>query len=140
MLDINVFNVYQINIYIYIYQNLTLPYKAHTGTAPSIFSSKFSKMHYNYSSNSKSNNNYIIPKLAMKLINFAISRRGPILWNAVLDTTLKELKSFPLFKAKVKETIPTHDNSFCYFNDFKLDVRLKYIRLYSYAIINLYYS
>ena len=76
----------------------------------------------------------------MKLINFAISRRDPILWNAVLDTTLNELKSFPLFKAKVQETIPTHDNSFCYFNDFKLDVRLKYIRLYSYAIINLYYS
>ena len=41
----------------------------------------------------------------MKLTNFAISRRGLFLWNKFLDTTLKEIESLPLFKAKAKETL-----------------------------------
>ena len=35
----------------------------------------------------------------MKLTNFAISKRGPILWSTVLDTTLKEIEPLPIFKA-----------------------------------------
>ena len=46
----------------------------------------------------------------MKLTNFAISRRGPILWNTVLDATRKEMESLLLFKAKVKEMILSRDN------------------------------
>ena len=46
----------------------------------------------------------------MKLTNFAISRRGPILWNTVLDATRKEMESLLLFKAEVKEMILSRDN------------------------------
>ena len=46
----------------------------------------------------------------MKLTNFAISRRGPILWNTVLDATRKEMESLILFKAEVKEMILSRDN------------------------------
>ena len=53
MVDMNALNVYQINIY----QNLILIYKAHTGTAPSIFFNKFSKINHNYPASSK--NKYI---------------------------------------------------------------------------------
>ena len=35
----------------------------------------------------------------VELTNFAISKRGPIICNTVLDTTLKEIESLPLFKA-----------------------------------------
>ena len=66
MLDMNALNIYQINIY----QNLILLYKAHAGTAPSMFFNKFSKINYNYSRSSKNRGNYIILKSAMKLTNF----------------------------------------------------------------------
>ena len=51
----------------------------------------------------------------MKLTSFAISRRGPILWNTVLDATLKEMESLPLFKAEVKEMILSRDNELSLF-------------------------
>ena len=75
MLDMNALNVYQINIY----QNLILLYKAHTGTTPSIFLNKFSKINRNYPTSSKNRGKYTILKSTMKFKNFAISRRGPIL-------------------------------------------------------------
>ena len=55
-----------------------------------------------------------------------MSRRGPILWNTVLDTTLKETESLPLFIAKVKETILSHvATGFLSFNDFRFDPSYK---------------
>ena len=111
MLDMNALNVYQINLY----QNLILLYKAHTGTAPSIFFNTFSKINLNYSTSSKNRGNYTILKSTMKLTNFAISRRGPILWNTVLDATLKEIESLTLFKAKVKENLVSRDNELSFF-------------------------
>ena len=98
MLDMSALNVYLINIY----QSLILLYKAHTGTVPSIFFNKLSRINHNYPTSSKNSGNYTIPKLAMKLTNFAISRRGAILWNTVLDATLKEIESLPLFQAKIQ--------------------------------------
>ena len=54
MLGMYALNIYQINIY----QNLILLYKAHTGTAPSIFFNKFSKINHNYPTSSKNSGNY----------------------------------------------------------------------------------
>ena len=51
----------------------------------------------------------------MKLTNFAISRRGLILWNTVLDAALKKIESLPLFKAKVKEMLLSCDNELSFF-------------------------
>ena len=56
MFDINTFNSYHINMY----QNLILLYKKHTGTVPSIFFNKFSKINHNYPTSSKSSSNYAI--------------------------------------------------------------------------------
>ena len=112
MLDMNALNVYQINMY----QNLILLYKAHTGTALSIFFNKFSKINHNYPTSSQNSGNYTILKSTRKLTNFAISRRGPILWNTVLDPTLKETESLPLFKAKVKEMLLSRDNELSFFS------------------------
>ena len=109
MLDMNALNVYQINIY----QNLILLYKAHTGTTPSIFFNKFSKISRNYPTSSKNKDKYTILKSTMKFKNFAISSRGPILWNTVLDATLKEIKSSSLFKAKVKEMLLSRYKELC---------------------------
>ena len=51
------------------------------GTAPSILFNKFSKINHNYPTSSKNSGNYSVPKPTMKLTNFTISMRGPILWN-----------------------------------------------------------
>ena len=111
MLDMNALNVYQINIY----QNLILLYKTRTGTTSSIFLSKFSKTNLNYPTSSKNSGNYTIPKSTMKLTNFAISGRGPILWNTVLDVKLKEIEFLPLFIAKVKKMPLSRDNELSFF-------------------------
>ena len=111
MLDMNALNVYQINIY----QNLILLYKTHTGTTSPIFLSKFSKTNLNYPTSSKNSGNYTIPKSTMKLTNFAISGRGPILWNTVLDVKLKEIEFLPLFIAKVKKMLLSRDNELSFF-------------------------
>ena len=94
---------------------MILLYKAHTGTAPPIFFNKLSKINHNYTASSENRCNYIILKSTMKLTNFAISRTGSILWNTVLDATLKEIESLPLFKAKVKEMLLSRDNELSFF-------------------------
>ena len=98
-----------------IYQNLILLYKAHKGRIPSTFFNKFSKINHNYLTSSKNSGNYTILKSTMKLTNFAISRRGPILWNTVLDALLKQTESLPLFKAKVKEVLLSRDNELSFY-------------------------
>ena len=94
---------------------MILLYKAYTGTIPLIFFNKFSRINHNYPTSSKNSGNYTIPKLTVKLTNFVISRRGPILWNRALDATLKETESLPLFKAKVKEILLSRENTYCSF-------------------------
>ena len=111
MLDMNALNLYQINKN----QNLILLYKAHTGTSPSLFFNKFSKVNHNCPTNPKNSSNYSVPNSTMKLTNFAISRGGPIFWHTVLDATLKEIESLPLFKARAKEILLSRDNKLSLF-------------------------
>ena len=75
-----------------------------------ILLNKFSKINHNYRTSSKIIGNYKISKSTMKLTNFVTSRTCPILWNSVLDGTLKEIGSLTLFKAKVKEMLHSCDN------------------------------
>ena len=94
---------------------MNLLYKEQAGTAPPIFFNTFSKFHHDYPTSSENSSNYTIPKSTMKVTNFVISRRGPIIWNTVLDATLKEIGSLPLFKAKGKEMLLSHDNELSFF-------------------------
>ena len=74
----------------------------------------------------------------MKLTIFAISRRGPILWNTVLD---KKLKFVTTIQSK-DQHFPHVTTSFRSFNNVKFDVLLKYILIFSYVIVSngLYYG
>ena len=75
--------------------------------------------------------------MTIKLTNFAISRRGQILWNTVLDAILRETESLPLFKTKVKEMLLSRDNELKSFNDFQFNVLLlNYVLLFPYVIIS----
>ena len=122
MLDINALNIYQINIY----QNLILLYKAHLDTAPATFVNKSSKINHNYPTSSKNSGDYTIPILTMKLTNFAISRRDPILWNTILQVQL-----YHQSKQKSKKCFSHVIAIFRSFNDFKFNVLLlNYIILF----------
>ena len=94
---------------------MNLLYKEQAGTAPPIFFNTFSKFHHDYPTSSENSSNYTIPKSTMKVTNFVLSRRGPIIWNTVLDATLKEIGSLPLFKAKGKEMLLSRDNELSFF-------------------------
>ena len=111
MLDMNALNVYQTNIY----QSLILLYKAHTGAAPLIFFNKFSKINHNYRTSAKNSRNYSICKSKMKLTNFEISRRGPILWNTDFRCSTKRNRILTTFKEKVKEILLSRDNEVSFF-------------------------
>ena len=94
---------------------MILLYKSHTGTASSIFFTNPSKVNHNYPTSYKNNGNYTILTSTMKLTNFAISRRGSVLWKTVLDVTLKEIEPLPQFKTKVKEMLLARDNELSFF-------------------------
>ena len=93
----------------------TLLSQVHIGTTPSTFFNKFSKINHNYLTSSKNSGDYSVPKSKMKLANFSISRRVPILWNTGLDATLKEIESLLLFKAQAKEIHLSRDNKLSFF-------------------------
>ena len=109
--EMNALNVYQINLY----QNLILIHKANTGSAPTIFVNKFSKVNHTYPTSSNNSINYRIPKSITKHTNFAVSRRCPSLWNKVVDRSLKEIEFLPLFKAKVKELLLSRTDELSFF-------------------------
>ena len=99
MINTDALNNYEINIY----QNLILVYKAHTGTVSSIFFNKFSKINHNYLTTSKNSGNYTILKLTMKLTNFAISRRGPILLKYSFRSNNEKNRIFTTIQSKSQE-------------------------------------
>ena len=90
ILDRNVFDVYQINIY----PNFILLYEVHAATTSIIPKC------------SKNSGNYTIFESKMKLTKFSISRRGTILRNTVLVAALK---------AKAKKVLLTRDNELFFF-------------------------
>ena len=87
MLGMNVFKVYQVNIY----QNLILPYEVHTATTSSIFFNliSFQRLIIN-PKRYKNSGNYTVFESTMKLAHSAISRRGTILPSTVLVAELKK--------------------------------------------------
>ena len=59
--------------------------------------------------------NFSVPKTVSKTTNFAISNRGPTLWNKLLSTTEKQIDSPSLFKATIKKLLLNSTNELVYF-------------------------
>ena len=49
--------------------------------------------------------NFSVPQKFQKTTRFAISARGPLLWNSSLSKNEKEIDNFLLFKQRAKEKI-----------------------------------
>ena len=97
-LSLNILNVYQINII----QSVQFMYKLKNKKVPHIFL-KLVPCHA-YPTNF-SLINFSVPRTFLKTTRFAISARGPLLWNNCLSKEEKEIDKFLLFKKRATEKI-----------------------------------
>ena len=96
MRDMNALNVYQINIF----QVLKFMYKSKHNLNPRVFDNTFTEIHHRYPTRF-SRSNFKQPKMITKTTSFAISSRGPKIWNNYLHEFEKKI-SLPLFLHKLK--------------------------------------
>ena len=102
--QLNALNVYQLNIL----QTLNFVFKLQQNLVPNTFHQLFTKRINKYSLRS---DNYTEPRKKTKLTQFAISYRGPHLWNVILkdQVEIKKLTSPNSFKYKVKDLLLSID-------------------------------
>ena len=99
-LNLNVLNVYQINIF----QSVQFIHKIKSKNVPHIFLKLFSVACHAYPT-TFSLINFSLPRTFLKTTRFAISARGPVIWNNCLSKNEKEKEDFLLFKQRAKEKI-----------------------------------
>ena len=99
-LSLNVLNVYQINIF----QSVQFMHKIKNKNVLHIFLKLFDVPCHAYPTNF-SLINLSVPGTFLKTTHFAISARGPLLWNNCLSKEEKEIDNFLLFKKRAKEKI-----------------------------------
>ena len=71
-----ILNVYKLNLY----EVLNFMFRVHSETIPKSFQTKFQYTELNYETR-RSKDNFIIPKRNTRITRFAISSRGPHIWN-----------------------------------------------------------
>ena len=83
---------------------VNLIFRVKNNTIPETFRTRFQIVQHNYATR-YSKNNFEEPKITLKATKFAISSRGPRLWNKHTDRLLKTITSVLVLKAKLKERI-----------------------------------
>ena len=89
-------------------------FRVKNNTIPEAFVNKFEIVHHHYPTR-HSENNFIEPKIYFKATKFAISSRGPRLWNSLTDKDIKTITSTPLFKKRLKNHLIKIKNITNYF-------------------------
>ena len=90
-------NIYQLNIY----QILLFMHKVKNNNIPNIFKNSFQLNNNKYNTKS-SQTTFYKPFCKTTFAQFAISFRGPHMWNVLIPTTPQDA-SFSIFKSKVKQ-------------------------------------
>ena len=99
MKNLSILNVYQINIF----QIVLFMYKLKNGKLPKVFRTQFSCINHKYWTR-YSVNNYVIPRTKLRKTDFALTHRGPELWNQI-PHDMKSLESFETFKSRLKQLL-----------------------------------
>ena len=73
-------------------------FRVHNKTIPKNFQTKFQYIEYKYETR-QSKDNFIIPKRNTQITRFAISSRGPCIWNSLTNNPTKTIDFFPYLKA-----------------------------------------
>ena len=79
-------------------------FKAKNGLIPDAFQNKFNSMC-----------NFKELRLSLKITKFAISSRGPRLWNKILDNNTKAFTSYSLFQTTIKNRLTNLENVVLFF-------------------------
>ena len=109
MRELCVLNIYQLNIY----NVLNLMFKVKNGLIPDAFQNKFNMISHDYFTNSMCN--FKEPRFSLKVTKFAISSRGPRLWNKILDNNTKAFTSYSLFQTTIKNRLINLENVVLFF-------------------------
>ena len=96
----NILNVYKINLY----QVLNFMFRVHNETIPKTFNNKFKYIDHKYETR-HSTDNFMVPKRTTRITRFAISSRGPRIWNSLTSNSAKTINFYPLFKSTIKENL-----------------------------------
>ena len=110
MISLNILNAYQLNIY----QCLKLMFKIRNGTSPEVYKTKFKPISHIYPT-TYSHNNFSLPKKQTNFSKFAISYRGPYLWNNFLSHDIKNELNFTSFKSKLRIKLMNEKNEIRFF-------------------------
>ena len=89
-------------------------FRVKNNTKPEAFENNFEIVHHHYPTR-HSEYNFIEPKIYFKTTKFAISSRGPRLWNILIDKDTKAITSTPPFKRKLKNHLIKVKNITNYF-------------------------
>ena len=87
-----------------LYQMLNIMFRARTNSMPETFQNKFKIIEHSYSTR-YTEYNFKEPNILLRVTKFAMSSRGPRIWNKHTDKLLKTTNSSPLFKAKIKDRL-----------------------------------
>ena len=110
MKELNILNVYQINIL----QHLLFMFTVKNSITPRVFSHVFSSIDHLYPTRF-SDSNFKIRDFNLKLTRFAIAFRGATIWNKFLMESEKCYTSIDVFKNMTKEKILNFSNEFLFF-------------------------
>ena len=78
--------------------------RVHSGTIPKSFRTKFQYIEHKYETR-QSKDNFTIPKRNTRITRFAISLRGPRIWNSLTNNPTKTIDFYLLFKSTMKENL-----------------------------------
>ena len=98
MEQLGILNIYKLNLY----HILNIMFRVKNNTIPKALQNKFQVIKHSYSTR-HSENNFVEPKFSLNVTKFAISSRGPRLWNKHTDKQAKTTNSASLFKEKIKD-------------------------------------
>ena len=84
-------------------------FKLKNGLIADDFQNKFNLIsHDDFTKNSMCNSNE--PQFSLKVTKFAISSRGPRIWNKILDNNTKAFTSYSLFQTTAKNRLINLEN------------------------------
>ena len=79
-------------------------FRVHNETIQKSFQTKFQYIEHKYETG-QSKDYLITPRRNTRITRFAISSRGPRVWNSLTNNPTKTIDFYPLFKSTIKENI-----------------------------------
>ena len=110
MTKMKILNIYKLNIY----QVLNFMHRIKTNTAPIVFHNNFNEINHLYPTRF-SNNRFVEKKIFLTQTKFAVSSRGPRLWNNLLNTQQRTMEREISFKNSIKSTLLLLENEIRFF-------------------------